>query len=265
MSSMLRRRFVIVLLLVLSGAGALAQRSQPAAGPLTVITSGAFAAAQLQLAPQFERTSGTKVTSIDAPSMGSGPDTIPARLGRGEAVDVVIMSSGGLDDLIKQGHVVAGSRVDLARSAIGVAVRAGAPKPDISSAEALKRAMLQAKSIAISSSISGVYISGEMLKRLGIADQVAKKIQTIEGERVGAVVARGAAELGFQQVSELLPVSGIDYLGPLPSDVQRVTLLAAGVGAHAKNPDGARAFLKFLTSPAVATVVTKSGLEPVSR
>jgi molybdate transport system substrate-binding protein len=260
-----RRRFVLVLFLLLTSVGALAQRSQPAAAPLTVITSGAFAATQLQLAPQFERTSGAKVTTIDAPSMGSGPDTIPNRLGRGEAVDVVIMSSGGLDDLIKQGHVVAGSRVDLARSAIGAAVRAGAPKPDISSADALKRALLQAKSIAISSSISGVYISGELLKRLGIADQVAKKIKMIEGERVGAVVARGDAELGFQQVSELLPVRGIDFLGPLPSDVQRVTILAAGVGARAKNPDGARAFITFLTSPAVATVITKSGLETVSR
>jgi molybdate transport system substrate-binding protein len=265
MRTMTRRQFAIVLFVGAAGVGALAQRAQQAAAPLTVITSGAFAAAQLQLAPQFERTSGATITTIDAPSMGSGPDTIPGRLGRGEAVDVVIMSSGGLDDLITQGHVVAGSRVDLARSAIGAAVRAGAPKPDISSADALKRALLQAKSIAISSSISGAYISGELLKRLGIADQVTKKIQTIERERVGAVVARGDAELGFQQVSELLPVKGIDVLGPLPADVQRVTLLAAGVGAHAKNPDGARAFIRFLTSPAVTAVVTKSGLEPVSR
>src|SRR5262249_41486169 len=210
---------VVALILVV---GTLALRS---AEPLTVVTSGAFAAAQLGLAPLFER-GGAKVTTIDAPSMGSGPDTIPARLQRGEAVDVVIMSSGGLDDLIKQGHVVSGSRVELARSAIGAAVRSGAPKPGISAGGALRSTLLQAKSIAISTSISGVYVSGELVQRLGIADQVAAKIRRIEGERVGAVVARGEAEIGVQQVSELLPIKGIDYLGPLPSAVQRVTLLA---------------------------------------
>jgi molybdate transport system substrate-binding protein len=129
----------------------------------------------------------------------------------------------------------------------------------------LKRTFLQAKSIAVSSSISGVYVSTELVQKLGIADAVKSKIRTIERERVGAVVARGEAEIGIQQVSELRPIAGIDFLGELPAAVQRVTLLAAGVGAHAKNPDGARAYITFLTSPAVASTIMKSGLEPVRR
>jgi molybdate transport system substrate-binding protein len=259
---MVRRVLTLALVVVAMaiGSGASAQRGQHAA-PLTVMTSGAFAAAQLQLGAEFERSNKATITTVDAPSMGSSPDSIPSRLKRGEPVDVVIMSASGLDDLIKQGSVVAGSRVDLARSAIGVAVRAGAPKPDISSAEALKNTLLRAKSIAISSSISGVYISNELVQKLGIADQVRAKIRTIDKERVGSVVARGDADIGFQQVSELLPVSGIDYLGPLPAAVQRVTLLAAGVGANAREPEAARAYIGFLASPAARPVIKKSGLE----
>lgn len=258
---MLRRH---LLALVLAFAAATAPLGGQHAASLTVVTSGAFAAPQLQLAADYERAHHTKVVTVDAPSLGPSPDSIPGRLARGERVDVVIMSASGLDDLIKQGSVVAGSRVDLARSAIGVAVRAGAAKPDISSTDALKNTLLRAKSIAISSSISGVYIANELLQKLGIADQVRSKIKTIEKERVGTVVARGEAEIGFQQVSELLPIKGIDYVGPLPAAVQRVTLLAAGVGAKAADPDAARAYITYLASPAVQAVVKKSGLEAIA-
>jgi len=174
------------------------------------------------------------------------------------------MADAALVALIKDGKVLAESRTPLARSAIGVAVRAGSPKPDISSVDALKRTLLQAKSIAYSASVSGRYLSTELFQRLGIADQIMPKSRRIEGERVGAVVARGEAEIGFQQVSELLPVPGIDYVGPLPPEVQKVTLFSAGVAAGAGNSDAAYALIGFLASPEAAHAIAKSGMEPVA-
>jgi molybdate transport system substrate-binding protein len=229
-----------------------------------VMTSGAFTEAFLNVVPEFERTTGTKVLVAFGASMGGAPDSIPSRLERGEPVDVVILAGEALDALIGQGKVRAGSRVDLVRSSIGMAVRSGAPKPDISSVEALTRTLLQATSIAYSASASGVYLSTEMFQRLGIADQIKGKARRIESERVGAVVARGDAEIGFQQVSELLPISGIDYVGPLPAAVQRVTTFAAGVAVGSKAPDAAKALIDFLMSPAAAPAITKTGLEPVA-
>ena len=194
--------------------------------------------------------------------MGVGSDSIPSRLERGEAVDVVIVADDALNELIKNGRVLADSRVALARSGIGMAVRAGTPKPDISSVDALTRTLLQAKSIAYSASVSGRYLTTELFQRLGIADQVLGKSRRIDLERVGAVVARGEAEIGFQQISELLPEPGIDYVGPLPPEVQRVTVFSAGVAAGSKNADAARALIRFLASSEAAGTVAKSGLEP---
>src|SRR2546427_3035820 len=229
-----------------------------------VMTSGAFTAAYLEIVPEFERATRNTVVTAFGASMGNAPDSIPSRLQRGEPVDVVIMADSALDDLIKHGKVVTGSRVDLVRSSIGVAVRAGAPKPDISSVAALKRTLLQAKSIAYSASASGVYVSTELFQRLGIADQVMSKSQRIDSARVGAVVARGDAEIGFQQISELLPVPGIDYVGPLPPEVQKVTVFSAGIASSSKHPEAARALIRFLASPAVVPAIRKSGLEPVT-
>jgi molybdate transport system substrate-binding protein len=231
---------------------------------IKVMTSGAFTAAFLELIPEFERTTLNKVVTAYGASMGNAPDSIPNRLQRGEPVDVVILAAGPLDELIRQGNVVPGSRVDLVRSKIGMAVRAGAFKPDVSSVDALKRALLQAKAIAYSGSASGVYVSTELFQRLGIADQVMGKSKRIDSEPVGAAVARGGAEIGFQQISELLPVAGIDYAGPLPPEVQRVTVFSAGIAVGAKAPDAARALIKFLTSPDAASAITKSGLEPLT-
>jgi molybdate transport system substrate-binding protein len=231
---------------------------------IRVMTSGAFTAAYLQLIPEFERTAHANISTAYGASMGNAPDSIAVRLERGEPGDVVILAAGALDELIKQGKVVAGSRVDLARSGIGVAVRAGAAKPDIGTVEALKRTLLAAKSIAYSASASGVYLSQEMFQRLGIADQISGKCQRIANEPVGAVVARGDAEIGFQQISELLPVPGILYVGPLPSEVQRITVFSAGIAVGAKQPDAARALIKFLASPAAAPVIGKTGLNPVA-
>jgi molybdate transport system substrate-binding protein len=227
-----------------------------------VMTSGAFTAAYLELKPQFESATQNKVVTL-ATTMGTGPDYIPSRLQRGEPVDVVIVDDAALEELIKGGKVLANSKVPLAQSKIGIAVRAGTPKPDISSVEALKRTLLQAASIAYSASVSGVYVSTELFQRLGIADQVAAKSHRIDRERVGAVVARGEAEIGFQQVSELLPIQGIDFVGPLPPEVQRPTVFSAGVTTGAKEPDVARAFIKFLASPSASPVIVKNGIDPI--
>ena len=234
------------------------------AGEIRVMTSGAFTAPYLALSPGYERATKDKVITL-ATSMGVGADSIPSRIKRGEPVDVIIIAGDSLDDLIREGQVIRGSRVDLARSGIGMAVRAGAAKPDISSVDALRRTLLQAKSIAHSASVSGDYLSKELFQRLGIADQVLPKTQRIERERVGNVVARGEAEIGFQQISELLPISGIAYVGLLPPEVQRVTVFSAGVAVTSKNPEAARAFIRFLASEASRDVITKSGLELITR
>jgi molybdate transport system substrate-binding protein len=235
-----------------------------AADEIRVMTSGAFAAAYLELAPEFEQSTGHRIVT-EATSTGTGATSIAARLDRGEAIDVVIVPDGDLEQLIKAGQIRAGTRVDLARSAIGMAVRRGAPKPDISSVDALRRTLLEAKSIAYSASVSGAYVSTELFQQLGIADRVLPKSRMIAGERVGAVVARGEAEIGFQQISELLPVAGIEFVGPLPPDVQRVTVVAAGIGVASKHPETAKSFIDFLASPAAVAAIQKSALDAITR
>jgi molybdate transport system substrate-binding protein len=169
-----------------------------------------------------------------------------------------------LEELVKQGKIISESRVDLARSSIGMAVRAGAPKPDITTVEAFKQAMLRAKSIAYSTSASGVYLATEVFQKLGIADQVKGKSRATGGEPVGAVIARGEAEIGLQQISELLPVPGIDFVGPLPAEIQKITVFSAGIAAGANNPDAGRALIKFLASPDAASAIAKSAMEPIT-
>ena len=227
------------------------------ADELQALISNALAESFRDIVPEFERTGQMKVVS------SFGGDDIPKRLEAGEPADVLVIWRKDLDKLVKQGLVIKGSEVDVVRSNIGVAVRAGAPKPDISSVDALRRALINANSIAYSASISGVYVSTELFPKLGIAEQVKGKSKRIEGMRVGEAIARGDAEIGFQQVSELLPISGIQYLGPLPTQVQRVTFFSAGIAANAKNPAGARTLIRFLTSSAASPVFQKRGLDPV--
>jgi molybdate transport system substrate-binding protein len=236
----------------------------PASAEIRVMTSGAFAAAHLELSPRFAKASQEMIVTVTT-STGVGAESIPNRLQRGEAADVVILPDDALNQLIKDGLIVAGTKVPLARSEIGMAVRAGAPKPDISSVNALKNALLEAKSVAYSASVSGVYLVTELFPKLGIADQLKPKSLRIERERVGAVVARGEAEIGFQQITELLEIKGIDYVGPLPPEVQRVTLVSAGVPVKAKNPEGARRLIQFFASADVAADIRKVGLEPLVR
>src|SRR6267143_5096498 len=186
------------------------------AAEVKVMISGGFFAAYRILAPEFQSATGHTVATASGPSMGNTPEAIPNRLKRGEPADVLIMVGSALDDLVKEGKVVSGSRVDLARSKIGMAVRAGTPKPDIGTVEAFKRTVLAAKSIAFSDSASGVYLSTVLFPKLGVWDQIKSKSKTIEADPVGGVVAAGEAEIGFQQISELRPVKGIDIVGELP-------------------------------------------------
>ena len=237
---------------------------QAPAAEIHVVSSGGFAAAYKQLAPEFEKQTGNTLDSAWGPSMGETHDAVPQRLARGEPIDVVIMVGSALDKLAEEGKVIAESRTELARSIIGVAVKAGAPKPDISTPDALKTALLNAKSIAYSDSASGVYIQNVLLKKLGITEQVRGKAHMIPAEPVGRVVARGDAEIGFQQISELKPVNGIDIIGPLPDPLQQVTIFSAGIPVGAKQPEAAKQLIDFLASPAAAGAIKDSGMEPIA-
>jgi predicted neuraminidase/ABC-type molybdate transport system substrate-binding protein len=250
-----RRLAVLVLAGLLVAAAATADE-------IKVVTSGAFTAAYLELVPQFERATGHKVVTAFGPSMGSSPDAIPNRLRRGDPIDVVILAASALDGLIADGKVAPGSRLDLVRSSIGMAVRSGAPKPDISTLEAFTKTVMAARSIAFSSSASGVYFFSELFPRLGITDAIRAKSRMVDSGPAGALVARGEAEIAFQQISELLPVAGIDYVGPLPKEAQRVTVFAAGIVVGARASAAATALLEFLASPAADGAIRKSGLEP---
>jgi molybdate transport system substrate-binding protein len=227
------------------------------AAEIQVLASNATKEAYLELVPQFEQTTGHKVTTT-----WSGTVDIKKRLAAGETYDVLIMAGPEIDEFIKQGKIVAGSRVDLAKSGVGVAVRAGAPKPDISSADGLKAALLSAKSIGYSQGPSGTYLVG-LFQRMGIADAIRDKVKVSKvGQPVGNLIASGEAEIGFQQVSELLPVKGIEFLGPLPASIQQITTFSGGLFAAAKQPEAAKALVTFLASPAATPVKKKHGLDP---
>ena len=226
------------------------------------MTSGAFTAAHLALIPQLELLTKKKVVTAST-SIGTGEMSIPNRLKRGEVVDIVIVAEGVLRQFISDGLVLAEGHAILARSSIAMAVRAGAPKPDIRSVDALRSTLLQAGSIGYSASESGKYLTTELVQRLGIAEQVLGKCRLVGGgERVGAVVARGELEIGFQQLSELLPVQGIAHVTPLPPEVQKVSSFAAGVAASSPHKALARSAIEFLASPVAAKAITNSGLEP---
>ena len=223
-----------------------------------VIISGGFSAAYREVLPEFERTTGVTVTTTSGGSFGKDPNTIGAQLRRGVAADVVIMSREGLAELIAEGRIVAGTDTDLARSPLGVAVRAGAPKPDISTVESLTQTLLRANSVAFTSSTSGVYLTTILFPRLGIADQMAGKSTTAG---VAAVV-RGEAELAVQPVSELLPVPGVDFVGTIPAEVQKVNVYAAAVVTGSKETDASRRLIAFLASDRATAAMKKNGMEP---
>ena len=236
-----------------------------AAREVRVVSSGGFTAAYKILAPLYAQASGVKIVSEYGASIGNAPDSIPSRLARGEKFDIVILADSAFEKLVAEGKGVAGSRVDLGRSLIGASVKKGTPKPDISTVPALKHALLNAKSVAYSASASGTYLSEELFAKLGVADRMKVTAKKIMSERVGAVVARGDAELGFQQASELLPFTELDYLGPIPDEVQQKVFFSAGVLQGAPNPEGAKRFIRYLASPAAAGVIESTGLTPVAK
>jgi molybdate transport system substrate-binding protein len=229
-----------------------------------VMTSGAFTAAYLTLIPQLEKLTGAKVVTVTT-SVGTGDISILSRLKRGEVADIVIVAEPLFRQFVADGLVLDAGHAIVARSVIALAVRAGAPKPDISSADALKKTLLAAESIGYSASESGKYFTTVLAQRLGIADQVLPKSQLVGGGvRVGARIASGELEIGFQQLSELLPVEGIAHITPLPPELQKVTLVVACVAASSPSQARARTAIEFLVSPAAHQAITNSGLEPVT-
>jgi len=251
------RTVLLGLAMVLMAAGA----PRAAAGAeIKVLTAGAFKQVLLALVPDFERTTGHKVT-LQNDTVGA----LTKRIAGGEAFDLAVLTPKAVDDLAKEGKFVAGSRANLARVGVGVVVKDGAPKPDIASVAAFKQALLAAKSVAYidpaAGGSSGIYVAG-LLDKLGIAAEVKPKAKLIPGGAVAEHVAKGEAELGIHQISEILPVKGVTLVGPLPAEIQNYTVYAAGPGAQAKEGDAAKALLKTLTSPAAAEVLKSKGMEP---
>jgi molybdate transport system substrate-binding protein len=242
-------------LFIIAAAALLFARAAGAA-EIKVLSTQATEEAYRELVPLFEQASGHEVTTIF-----TGTLDVQKRIAAGETYDLIIMAGPAIDDFIKSGKIVPGSRVDLARSGVGVAVRAGAPRPDISSTEALKKTLLSAKSIGYSTGPSGVYLAN-LFQRLGVADAVKPKLkQTPTGVFVGGLVASGEAEIGFQQVSELSHFPGVDFVGPLPADIQEITVFSSGIQVGAKQVEAVKAWVEFLTAPAAAPAFTKRGLE----
>jgi molybdate transport system substrate-binding protein len=238
------------------------------AADVNVMISAGFFHVYSELGPAFEKATGHHLITTRGPSLGDSPEAIPARLSRGEEADVAIMDGAGADFLIARNLIRADSKIPLAESFIGMVVRAGQPKPDISTVDALRKTLLDAKSIAYSDSSSGTYLSTVGFKKLGIAEAVAGKSRKVRGpptgEPVAAVIARGEAELGFQQVAELINVPGTDFVGTVPADVQPPTFFIGALTTNTRQPDAAIALLRFLSSEQAAAVITKAGLKPLA-
>ena len=238
-------------------AGALLLSSVASAAEIKVLSTQATEQAYRELVPQFERATGHKVTTIFTGTLDADK-----RLAAGEAYDLLIMSGPSIDEHLKDGKLVAASRVDLAKSGVGVGVKAGAPKPDIRTTEALRKTILNAKSIGYSTGPSGMYVLN-LFERLGVADQVKPKLkQTPTSVFVGSIIASGEVEIGFQQVSELGQYPGVDFVGPLPAEIQEVTVFSSGIMRNAKQADAAKAWVRYLTGPEAAKAFTKRGMQP---
>jgi molybdate transport system substrate-binding protein len=231
-----------------------------AAAEIKVLTAGAFKQVLLALLPAFEQQTGHKVI-VENDTVGA----LGKRIEGGEGFDLAVLTPAAVDDLTRKGKFVDGSRKNLARVGVGVVVKEGAAKPDISSVDAFKKALLAAKSVAYidpaAGGSSGIYVSG-LLDKLGIAGEVKSKAKLIPGGAVAEHIARGEAEVGIHQISEILPVKGITLVGPLPGEIQNYTVYAAGVGANAKQSAAAKALLDALSSPASAEMFKSRGMEP---
>jgi len=226
------------------------------AAEIKVWTARALATVLAEIGPQFERTTGHNL------NVYSGlPTDFARRANAGEPFDVLIGGSGPVDSWIKEGKIVAATRTGIARSGIGVEVRAGARKPDISSVEAFKRALLDAKSIAYLRVGSGIYLAG-LLERLGIAEAIKSKVTRPESDLVSELVAKGEVELGMVVITQILTTPGVDLVGPLPPEIQSYVVFTAGVSANSRVPDAAKQLMKFLTGPTAIPVIKAQGMEP---
>jgi molybdate transport system substrate-binding protein len=228
---------------------------------LTVIISGGFSASYRQLLPEFEASTGIRVTTLSGASQGKGPETIAAQLGRGVAADVVILSREGLAELFAAGRILAGSDVDLARAALGAAVRAGTPRPDIGTVAAFRRALLSARVVAVPASTSGIYLTTELFPRLGLAGELKTRI-TPRGSQSAALVASGEADIAVQPTSELVREPGLDFLGSIPAELQLVQTFCAAIVAGSNEVEAARRLIGFLASGRAAAAIRENGMEP---
>lgn len=252
------RKFLVKLglIIILAATATILLPNLASAVEIKVLASGATKEAYVELVPEFEKSSGHQVMTT-----WTGSANIKNEIAAGEAYDLVIVGGPEIDAFIQEGKVVPGSRVDLMKSGVGVGVRAGAPKPDISSSEALKKTVLSAKSIGYSTGPSGDYMIS-LFERMGIANQVKAKLKQVpSGARIGTFITSGEAEIGFQQISELIHAPGVDYLGPLPPDVQKITVFSSGIHSKAKQPEAAKELVKFLTTPAAVPVIKKHGMD----
>lgn len=228
------------------------------AAEIKVLSSNAVKSVLEQLAPQFEKAAKNKIAfTFDTAAALKG------QIEKGAAFDLAVLTDGAIDDLIKQGKISGATRTALARSGAGVAVKKGAPKPDISTTEAFKRTLLAAKSIGfVEQGATGIYLKS-LLQRLGIADELKPKLKMLAASvGAGGAVANGEVEIGMTQIPEILSYAGAELVGPLPADIQVYTDFAVGVGANAKDPEGAKALIKFLATPAAVSVIKAKGLAP---
>ena len=235
-----------------------------ASAQLKVLISGGFSGPYEQLVPQFERTTGIEVTTGSGSSQGTGPQTIGAQLARGVAADVVILSREGLTELIAARRIAAGTDVDLARTPIGVAVRAGAPKPDVRSVAAFKQVALKARTIAVPSSTSGIFLIEEVFPRLGIADRINVET-TPRGAGAAAMVAAGEADIALLPVSEIVHAPGVELAGVIAQEIQLNQIFAAAVVAGSKEAEAAQRLIAFLTSEPASATIRSGGMEPLGK
>jgi molybdate transport system substrate-binding protein len=233
-----------------------------AAAQLNVLISGGFSSAYEQLLPEFERTSGIKVTTGSGASQGTGPQTIAAQLARGVPADVVILSREGLSELIAANRIAAGTDVDLARVPLGVAVRAGSPKPDVSTVEAFKQVLLKAKTVAVPGSTSGIWLMSDLFPRLGLAEKINAKA-TARGKDATGMVAAGGADLAVMPVSEIVHAPGVDFAGSLAPEIQFVQTFSAAVVAGSGEIEASKRLIEFLASARASEAIKKSGMEPL--
>jgi molybdate transport system substrate-binding protein len=244
---------------LIAGALAVVGSQSAEAAEIKVLTAGAFKQVLLALVPAYEKQTGNKVT-VENDTVGA----VVKRIKGGDTFDVVIVSPAAVDDLAKDGKVVAGSRSDLAKVGVGIVVKDGAARPDISSVDAFKRALIAAKSVAYidpaSGGSSGIFVD-RLLDKLGIAGDVKPKAKLIPGGAVADHIADGEAEIGVHQISEILPVKGVTLVGPLPTEIQNYTVYAAGLGAQSKESDAAKALIKVLSGPDAAAVFKSKGME----